>query len=175
MDDFIEYLVKRHTTTKMAVEKTLIIVASILLAIIFFTLCLSSNQMISFLGALLAVAAIYGGWYLSRNFKLEFEYIVTGAEMDVDKIVAQSRRKRLITVKLRNIEMMAPAKESYRREIEAPGIKTRIDASTGNPDDTYFIKFEAGPEKGLTLLLFSPDKRIIESAKKAAPRKVFTE
>ena len=175
MDDFIEYLVKKQATTKMLVEKTLIILASIVLAIVCFMFCISSNQIISFVGALLAVGAIYGGWYLSRSFKLEFEYIVTGTDMDVDKIIAQSRRKRVISLSLRNIEIMAPAKESYRREIETPSIKTRIDASTGNPDDTYFAKFDGGAEKGLTLLLFSPDNRIIQCAKKAAPRKVFTE
>ncbi len=173
MDDFTEYLVKRQPTAKSAALKVLIVVASIVLAIVLMIVCAAIKQ-IAFLGLLLAVGAIYGGWLLVRNQNLEFEYIVTGGDMDVDKIIARSRRKRLLSCKFRSIEIMAPATEAYRREMEAPGIKTRIDASSGNPADTYFIKFEGGEKLGMTLLLFSPSDRIIQDIKNIVPRKVMT-
>lgn len=173
MDDFTEYLVKKQPNGKTAAIKALIIAGSIVLAIVLMMVC-AAIKAISFLGPLLAVGVIYGGWRLMRNQNLEFEYIVTGGDMDVDKIVAQSRRKRVASLKFRNMEMMAPATEAYRRDMEAPSIRTRIDASTGEPKNTYFIKFEGGDKLGPTLLLFSPNDRIIRDAKNAAPRKVMT-
>lgn len=173
MDDFTEYLVKRQTTGKTAALKALIVMGSIVLAIVLLIVCMAI-KVISFLGLLLAVASIYGGWYLMRNLNVEFEYAVTGGDMDVDKIIAQSRRKRLASLKFRNMEIMAPATDAYRREMEAPGIKTRIDASNGDPAHTYFIKFDGGEKLGPTLLLFSPNDRIIQDAKNVAPRKVMT-
>lgn len=43
---------------------------------------------------------------------VEYEYIVTNGEMDIDKIIAKRRRKRLITVNARTFERFGPFKES---------------------------------------------------------------
>lgn len=43
--------------------------------------------------------SLYGGYILITNMSVEYEYIVTNGEMDIDKIIAKRRRKRLITVK----------------------------------------------------------------------------
>jgi hypothetical protein len=53
---------------------------------------------------LLAVAAVFGGVWLTRQLNVEYEYIFTNGEMDIDLITNKSSRKRLITFKCKDIE-----------------------------------------------------------------------
>lgn len=175
MDDvFIEHLVKRKITLKDNVLRFLIVLGTVILSILLFYFNLSIPQL-SIIFLLLIVGVIYVAWYLMGTFKVEYEYIVTNGEMDVDKIIAQRKRKRLVTIDLRDIEIMAPMGGQHKREFENRSIKTTIDASV-SPDSegAYFIVVNHS-KKGLMKLIFNPDERIIKSAKMFAPRNVFTD
>jgi hypothetical protein len=174
MDIFIEYLVKQKSNTKIKLQKFLLIFGLIILSFVLFMLS-SAFQNIAFIFFLIFAGAIYGTWYLFTSFKVEFEYIITNGEMDVDKIIAQRKRKRLTTLKFRDIEIMAPVCEARRRDFENPNVKTKIDASVSTEEKgAYFIIFNQA-KQGLTRLIFTPDERIIKSAQSVAPRKVFTD
>lgn len=170
MEIFIETLVKKQKTAKATILRILIIIPTIILSIA--AVIAGTVTRLSFFGLLLAAGIIYGAWLLMRSFNVEYEYILTNSDLDVDKIISQSRRKRLTSVDLRNIEIMAPITPDYRNEYESQGIKTKIDASTGDLKTTYFIKY-ASDKTGMTLLTFNPDDRIISGAKQSSPRKVF--
>jgi hypothetical protein len=169
MEVFIETLVRKQQTGKDLALKLLITFASAILSVVGFMLLLSI-QFLSFLAILAPVGIIYGAWVLIRNFNVEYEYILTNSDLDVDKIVAQSRRKRLTTVDLKQIELFAPANEENRREFENSAFK-KINASTGDAASTYFIKFPG--KEGTTVLLFNPDDRIIKGARQFSPSKVI--
>lgn len=173
-DVFIECLVKRKNSLKINALRFLVIFGAILLSFILFY-CGLLLPGISFIFMLLVVGVIYGAWYLFGSFKVEYEYIVTNGEMDVDKIMAQRKRKRLVTINLRDIEIMAPMGGQHKREFENQSIKTTIDASI-SPDSqgAYFIVTNH-PKNGMMRLVFNPDERIIKSAKTFSPRKVFTD
>jgi hypothetical protein len=171
MEVFTECLVKKQSTTKDTLLKLLIILGAVVLSIAAFLIC-SNITVISFLGIFFVAGIIYGGWVLLKSFSVEYEYILTNSDLDVDKITSQSRRKRLTTIDLKNIELMAPVKESYRREYENESIAKKIDASTGNTATEYFIKYSS-TKTGVTLLRFNPDDRIIKGARQFSPRKVF--
>jgi hypothetical protein len=172
MEVFIECMVKRQKTTKDALFQSLIVFGAVVLSIVVFIIG-TFNQIVAFTGIFIVVGLVYGAWYLMRSFNLEFEYILTNGELDVDKIVAQSKRKRLVTFDFKNIEMMAPLKECYRGEYEQTSITKKIDASIGTGEGTYFVRFPG--KEGMTVLFFNPDDRIISGARQFAPRKVFTE
>lgn len=174
MDNFIEYLVKRKNSSKLIALKVLAIIGGIVVEVLLAGLLLVATSF-SFFIFLAMAAAIYGLWYLLRNFNVEYEYIVTNGEMDVDKIISQAKRKRLATIDFKKMEIMAPMGGMHKREFENPSIPKTIDASI-SPDekDAYFIV--ARTEKlGYFRLIFSPNEKIIENAKMVAPRKVFTE
>ncbi len=61
---------------------------------------------------LLCVAAVYGGIYLTKKLNVEFEYIFTNGEIDVDMITAKSDRKRMTTFNAKDIVRV----EKYNRE-----------------------------------------------------------
>ena len=174
-DVFVEYLVKRKNTTKIMLLKALIVLGAIVFSLIMLIVSFMFSTF-SFIFWCLIVAGIYGAVYLMRTFKVEYEYIVTNGEMDVDKIMAQQRRKRLITINFRNIEIMAPMYGEHKQEFENQSIPKTIDASISlSPDEkgAYFIVVRH-EKPGLLRLVFNPDERIIQSAKLVAPRKVFT-
>lgn len=174
MDIFIEHLVKQKTTAKTNVLKALIIIGTILLEIILALLLLIARPLAFFIFLFMA-GAIYGAWFLMRLFKIEFEYIVVSNVMSVDKIIAQSKRKRLVSIDFKNMEIMAPMRGNHKREFENPSIPKTIDVSVSPTEEgAYFIV--ARTEKlGLLRIIFTPDERIIKSAQTMAPRKVFTD
>ena len=46
--------------------------------------------------------------YLYLEFDAEYEYFFVNGELDVDKIIHKSRRRRICTIKLEEIEVLAP-------------------------------------------------------------------
>jgi hypothetical protein len=175
MDTFLEYLVKQKKTGKTVILKILIVFGTVLLSLIFLLLCfLKALSAFAFFFLLAIAGVIYGAWLLFRTFRVEFEYIVTNGEMDVDKIFGQQKRKRLVTVNFREMEIMAPMGGEHKREFENQSIQKTIDASVSQDEKGAFFIIASSKKFGRIRLVFTPDERIIKSAQTAAPRKVFT-
>lgn len=174
VDVFLEYLVKRRGSGKTALYRLLVVLGVIVTAILMLMLSgLFHNFSMIFM--LVFAAACYGAWYLFTSLNVEFEYIVTNGEMDVDKIVAQRKRKRLVTVSFRTMELMAPLSGEHRRELESQGRSCKlVDASVSAEEKGTYCIIAHTEKQGQVKLLFSPDDRILKSAQAAAPRKVFT-
>lgn len=150
MDNFSEQLVaKKRTGADIAkIVLTLAGCSVIGLAAIFFGL------LTGFLVLILIGMAIIGvGIWLSTGFNVEYEYIITNNEMDIDKILGKRRRKRMITVDLSR----ATAFEPYpgTQESEADVI---VHASTGTEEDAYFLVCEHH-DYGKVEIIFNPNER----------------
>lgn len=170
MEVFIEYLVKKKNSLKDIIQKFLICACAFILSII--ALLVTQNYDILFLGLIIVAGIIYGTWYLIRSLNIEYEYIFTNGTLDIDKIIAQSRRKRMISLELGNIEKMAPANEKYKSDYQISGFSKIFNASSGDTKSEYFIKFST-KTYGLCLLIFNPNEKIIKASYHIAPRKVF--
>lgn len=172
MDDFVELLVKKKNTGSDIFLKVLIVLGAIILSLLLFMLS-ATVQFIGFILFLLIAGVIYGSWLLIISFNVEYEYIVTNGEMDIDKITAKRRRKRLITVNFKDIDIMAPVNGDHKNECKNQSVQKTIEAAAElDAKDTYFI-IARHKKFGLVRILFTPDERIIKSAKLASPRKVF--
>lgn len=172
MDVFLEYMVKRKNTTKAKIRKILIIIGMVLACFLITGFLLQFPEFGFALICAIAVV-IYVGVRLLADIRTEYEYIVTNGEMDVDKITSRRKRKRLLTVKFNEMDIMAPMGGEHKNEYESKSGKD-IDASI-SPDEkgNYFIILRT-TKSGLVRLIFSPNEKIIKSAKSFAPRKVFT-
>ena len=97
MDSYCEYIVKKKNGGKELAIQALIVVAALAVFALFMVLgaVIPNFSMIT---TLLAFGALYGGYRLITNMNVEYEYIVTNGEMDIDKIIAKRSRKRLLTV-----------------------------------------------------------------------------
>lgn len=173
MDVYVEDLVKQKKTTKTYALITLIVLAAVILSVVLF-FCTLLLRTFAFIFLLLIAGVIYGAWYLIGSMRIEYEYIVTNGEMDVDKIISQRKRKRLITVKLNTFELMAPVNGKYRHEFETKQVAATIDASVNKEQADAWFMIVNHPKKGMVKLVFTPSERIINSAKLFNPRNIFT-
>jgi hypothetical protein len=167
MDDvFMEKIVARKKT-----GVDMLIIAGVLLvsfaAIIAVPIIPYINSM-----WLLAIALIgFAAFNLIRSRNIEFEYIVTNGDLDIDKIIAQRKRKRVFSGSCKNFDIVAKVKSEYFNQ-DVQSIKTRIDAASSiNSEDAYFFTLNYKTQR--TLVIFEPNERMLKSFKTFIPRKIF--
>lgn len=167
MDVFVEHMVKRRPTGK---DIALMILYVVLAAIIFVFGVFFSGALLgpfSFVGAFVGVAALFGAYYLISNMSIEYEYIVTNGEIDVDKIMAKRRRKRLLTANARTFESFGPYRAEDHAEKE---YSSRVYACESMEANTSYYAVFTHAKLGKTLLVFTPDDRVLDALKKYIPR-----
>lgn len=103
---------------------------------------------------------------IANNVNTEFEYSVTNNIFDVDKIIAKSRRKRLVSMDIKNIDDIGKYDAQKFRDKQ---FDLKINA-VGNPQEDGIIYIVTRhPTKGKTLTVFQPNDRIVEALKKSLP------
>lgn len=160
MDIFTEQRVIKPTSGKDTALKALIIVVTgmICAASIYLMLC--------GLGIVLFLAAglVFGAYYLVTGFYSEYEYIVTNGEMDIDKIIAKRKRKRLITVKASAFERFGKLEEAPEAEKDVTIILATGANSTDEPAEDYYADL-AHATYGNIRVIFTPENKVIEALK----------
>ena len=158
---YFDEMHRKNIGGKGALYKILLVLACIVLAFIFLVVF---SQIIFEIGFMLAAGTVYGTYILMRNMNQEFEYIFTDGEIDVDVIKGRSARKRMITIKPKDVEIVAKATGSLYESYKANGsITKKFDFSDGNPHNTYF--FIVNGTAGKRLVLLSPSERLAEAVK----------
>ena len=99
-DVFNEQIVKRHGTFSDTIKRMGI---AALVFVIFFVAFFFLNAFAVFIGA----AAVFGAIYLMSFLNVEYEYVYTNGELDVDVIYNRARRKRLFSTVVKDFEIMA--------------------------------------------------------------------
>ena len=161
LDYFTENIVKRKKSGKDIALSALIAVGAI---IVFLALCyiglITGLMQILFL---LAAGAIWGAYILIGRFSIEYEYIVTNGEMDIDKIMQRRKRKRIITVPAKNIRSIEPLR------VDNTTYKEVIDASKNdkNAADTYMLITEDNVK-----IIFNPSEKMLKIFAKFRPQSV---
>ncbi len=162
MDSYAEYLVKKAPTSQDQGRKALILIAALLI-------CAGTNFLVRFTGPLilvLTIVAIYGAYYLFTSQNVEYEYIVTNDELDIDKVIAKRKRSRLISVEIG--KFTAFGKEEEAEPISDQAITVLCigaDAELG----TYYADLET-EEYGQTRILFTPNESVLTCVQEALPR-----
>jgi hypothetical protein len=167
MDTFIEKLVTRKKGFKDSLITAGIVFAAILLIMLSLTVKVLSQLGI---GIFLAAGIVYLGYRLIQARNVEFEYIVTNGELDIDRIVAQRKRKRIFSASCKEFEVLAPVKSnSFSQSVQS--IKNRIDATSSlDSPNAYFATLSYKGEK--TVILFEPDEKMLNNFKIFIPRKI---
>lgn len=96
LDCFAEHMVKKVPTSQEKTKKILICVLSVILVAAIAAIAVMTKFMIILI---LACAIIYGTYYLLSGMNIEYEYIFTNGEIDIDKIIAKRKRVHLVTIK----------------------------------------------------------------------------
>lgn len=171
MDLFMEYIVRHKRTGKDTLKVFGIMFAALVLMTI--SSLMLAVPVLQSLWFLVLCGICYGAFILIKRTILEFEYIMTNNELDIDKIMAKSSRKRLITIDFKEIEIMAKVNDpEHKCEFEnlTSSAKT-LDCTGDGSTDIYFIDFYKDGNK--FRVLFQPPMKLLEAAQKFNPRKIF--
>ena len=168
MDIFVEQLVKKPADGKTMALKILIGFLSALITAVSVFLMLIGIM----LAFLLACAALYGGFYLISGLDCEYEYILTNGEIDVDKIIAKRKRKRLITVKSSAFERFGKLEDAP--EVENGVTIVRVNGISKENAEDYYADFNHA-SLGEVRLIFTPEEKVVEGIKPFLPRPVRVE
>lgn len=168
MDSFKEQIVRKIPTKNDKIQKIFIMIASVALAALCFIFPFGTQ--FSVIGIFLAAAALYGGYYLTTKLDVEYEYIFTNGEIDVDKITAQRSRKRLITFRCGSATDFGIADENF----SVPEGATQVLACACDDSLTdYYITFNH-KNLGLTTVIFTPDDDMLELMKHSAATPAYS-
>ena len=166
MDIFLEKIVKRKKTALDTAIIGGIVVLSLLLIMI-----TSSFKVLQSFSLFIIVAIGYICYMFIRSRSIEYEYIVTNGDLDIDMITAQRKRKRIFSGNCKDFDVVAKL-TSGQYDHYMQSIKKRILAiSSMESKDVYFASLIKDGQK--TLVFFEPHAKMIESFKKYIPRKVF--
>lgn len=150
MDNFAEQLVEKRRTGADLAKKILISAAALLVA--------SFLMYIAMLGffvmVILAVLVLAGGVWLLGSFNVEYEYILTNNDLDIDKIIGKRKRKRMISLDLSTAEAFAP----YPPETDVAADAT-VHAYTGSETDAYYLVVNHSGY-GRVKLIFNPNEKM---------------
>lgn len=161
-DMYVECLVKGKAKPTRVFFKWFLILATAVFGVM------------TLLGVIIAFipAGICGiiAYYVSLGADIEYEYLYMDREITVDKVLAKTKRKRVDTLHVDRMEVVAPV-SSYHLD----GYKNRKvvvkDYSSGveTPEHKlYAIYYEGGVK-----ILISASENLVKALKSVAPRKVF--
>lgn len=169
MDNFVEQLVVRNETQSEKTRKTaLLIIGSLMTVLIALTAFLQlGNPIIAFLGFILAAAAGYFTYFKFRSSYVEYEYAFTNGTLDVDKIVAKSKRYELLSTEVRTFTAFG----KYDDSMEEDEDMTVIIVTDNIASHEYYADF-LSEEYGKTRLVFAPNERMLGTMKKFLPPKL---
>lgn len=162
---YTELLVPRKTPGSAKFLKVLLIVLTVFAGLLGFTFM--PLALIVFVGLIVLC------YFKLPSFDLEFEYLYVNGELDVDKIMSKTKRKRVARIDMDKVELIAPLKshelDYYRNNNQ---IKVQ-DYSSGEEDHNIYAMILNG-EKGMQMIYFEPNDVILNDMKRIAPRKVKT-
>lgn len=170
MDVFLEYMIKRKKGPKEIVADVLIILAAAaFIVVVLPNLAVLVPFLQSFV-LLLAAGAVYAAYRLIASHNVEYEYIITNGEMDIDKIIAKRQRRRVLSVSCRKFEIVAPL-HGPQSKPEYADLKT-IDAAKSADSPTAYFGIYMG-EGGRTRVIFEASPAMLRAFKSIIPQKVF--
>ena len=163
MDTFFEQIIKMKLT-----GKAIAIIAAIFFvdAIILFLIFAFAAPTVMSLMFVIVVALVYGSYKIFNQISIEYEYIFTNGDLDVDKIIGKSSRKRMVSVKCAQAEKYG----DYKNGMVAPGSvkKTYFFCNADDENQKYMIVNHK--DEGIVMIVFAPDERMQGAIEKYIPR-----
>jgi hypothetical protein len=155
-DTYMEHLVKKDPTIADQLKKCAILFVALLVVAACAVFALS--QYVNVLAVGLAVAVCWVAVLLLRQQRVEYEYIITNHEMDIDKIMGKSKRKRLVTVAFDTFSSFEPL--DPEKPVDTAG-KTKILAAQNLKSTATYVANLEHKELGSCVLYFTPNEEMI--------------
>ena len=161
MDSYCEQLVAKTRTSGDTAKAVMTIVISLLIAAGFVFLMI----WIGLLGLIFAFVSVGLGVWFVGGMGVEYEYIITNDEMDIDKIKGKRKRTRMITVDIKrtfDFEPVPCGNENF---------DVVVHASSGLESDAYCL-FVEHSDYGKVKIIFNPNKKMREAIAQNLPKQL---
>ena len=168
MDTYCECLFKKKRTLKDNIVAAVVIFAALIL--LRYSILLLIFPSVTFLAPAVWVGIIWGSFKLIKRQNKEYEYLLTGGDLDVDVVIAKSSRKRLFSVRRREIEFVAHISSDKAKEID-PTLPVTDVTSGYNPEAVYVMKISSSSIN--PIIYFEPSEKMLEQLKSKIPGKFF--
>jgi len=160
MDVFMELMVERKRDARENTLRVFIILSAVSLSflIILATLFLGYLPLVIVIGGVIWLTS-----YILKGLYVEYEYILTNKDLDVDKITGKRKRKRLVTLDLLTAYEFARYDENT---------EIKPDVTVAAHDNSYqnlWYLTAKHASLGKTLLLFTPTDKFAAAVNDALP------
>lgn len=122
----------------------------------------------------LVIAIVTGvaAYFVNMRSNLEYEYLYLDKEITIDKIMNQTRRKRVEVLEVDRLEIIAPINSHHLDSYRNRQMKT-TDYSVGEErqPDNRFVMYYNGDRR----IILSPTPEFLKAIRTVAPRKVFAD
>ncbi|MEG2295155.1 MAG: DUF6106 family protein [Oscillospiraceae bacterium] len=165
-DVFIEYIVKRKKDGKDFLIQLFITISTFAVAgiILFLSPILGA---FSFFGVAILAGITYLALWLIRSRNIEFEYILTNGELDFDKIIAKSKRKRILTLKCKEFESFG---RFNKDTVMLEEYKTKFYLCDSLDGENIWYAGIKHPTNGKTIVVFNANKKMLDGMRNFLPR-----
>lgn len=145
--NYTEFLVEREKDANIRKTKLFIFLGSVAYsALMFWIMFVLTKLPVLFIPYILIL--VIGIWYFSRYTKIEYEYVIASASFSVDKILARSKRKKILDIKIKDFKKIAPYEEFDK--YSNGKIEEVFCGSSKKSPDLYFAEyFENGTRKAV--------------------------
>ena len=165
MDSFLEYLMIKKNSTSDIFLKIGIVLLAVLLSLVLFVLFVSVSYLRTY-SFLVVLLVGYGAYVLLNRMSVEFEYIFTNGDLDIDIIRGRKSRKRLTSVKCKNIKNM----EKVDGTTSKAKTGCKMINAVYNPALGEIYKIEATDKHERDVfILFQPTEKLVAEMKKFNP------
>ena len=170
-DVCVEYMVKKKNTVLDILKQAGVVIAGLVISTLIINFVLfNESAMINSLtpfAFLAAIGVLYLAYNLMRNMNIEYEYIITNGDMDVDKIMAKNSRKRVVSVKCAEFEAFG----KYQSNVENnKNFQTKfLVCDSLNSDNLYYF-ISRSAKYGRVFVIFNADEKVLNAMRPFLPK-----
>lgn len=158
-DFYTEQLIKKQPNMKDTLKKAGLIALAVVSVLVVFVFPF---------GIIVPIIVIALVCFLFTRLDIEYEYLYVNGDLDIDKIMHKSKRKRVFSTNVKEIELLAPAGDPRLDQYHNAKV---LDFSSGVESQKRYV-LVVTRNGGVTKLIFEPNETIIEGMFLMAPRKV---
>ena len=168
MDGFCEQVVKRKRKAKDNILAVVYIVMALLIPAVCISLAYVITAYFIYIGFFLLLALVPLALLLINYQKVEYEYSVVDNTLNVDKIIAKRRRKKIVRLRIDEIKEMVKFNEKYTgKKIN----KYYIAVDDVNDDDVYAFTYY-NEARGNLAVVMKPNNTILEGMRPKLNRSI---
>ena len=164
MDTFVEQLVEIKKTVKQKIVISLIWVCGFIIVAIFVAISMFIKNAFIF-SVPLALLVVLLAFHLNSRLNLEFEYINTNGEIDIDCIINKSKRQRMATFPCSSIEKI----ERFDERLHKDGQNGYNNIYFACSKNTRNFAITVRCKKGSYTVVMNPSEEFIESMTRFLP------